>query len=286
MLWKFSATALAIPVAPTLTAKTIATSGLTPLSIYRYKIAAYNAIGAVTGTEASVTLTGTLNSVSLSWTAVTGALYYRIFRTTANGASNTQTLAGETELTSFVDIKADANLNPITAPAGNTTSGSVNGDAYAANLAPSAIMVDTLSAITAATPLDVIYKNIYGETKYVTVTPAVALGGQVELALSGSGNTIADNRITKPDNVEITNIDVGLQDITSVSNTPVTGAFNIVGNIHLFTCSSSVVNKFETEFFRDPFIFSAGEEIVIGTSANTAVTTGARVDITLITSLE
>ena len=81
MLWKF-AIATGNPTAPTLVAKTISGSGLTTLATYRYKIVGFNHVGSTIGsTETAVTLTGTQNAVTVSWTAVTGVTYYEVHRT-------------------------------------------------------------------------------------------------------------------------------------------------------------------------------------------------------------
>jgi hypothetical protein len=58
---------------------------------YRYTITAVNALGeTIRSNEQSAAVTGPTGSVALSWAAVTGATAYRIYRTAAGGASDTE----------------------------------------------------------------------------------------------------------------------------------------------------------------------------------------------------
>lgn len=286
-MWKFSATALATPAAATLTAKTISGSGLTVLSIYRYKVVAVGPVGGTAGgTESSVTLTGTQNAVSLSWAAIAGAAYYQIFRTIAGGASNSQVLLGESEGLTFTDVVPDSELDTgVTCPVSNTSQGSSDGDAYPTNYAASTVVIDTIGAITTVTPLDIIYKNIYGERKYISTTPGAAAGSQVEIIFSGKTNPVSDTRIKRGANSK-NHIDVSMNDVMGVGNTPATGSFIIYGYEFVFQSAASSPNKWDTYYLNTPIIFNAGDEVVYGVSANTAVTTVARNDVILVGSLE
>lgn len=94
-----------------------ASGGALPAATYYYTVTAVNAAGQTTGsTESSVTTTGTTSSVTLSWTPVTGATSYNIYRGTSPGAENvyyTSTTAA------FVDV--DATGTSGTPPSSNTT---------------------------------------------------------------------------------------------------------------------------------------------------------------------
>jgi hypothetical protein len=110
MLWKWSNTALSTPSAPTLTAKTYTGAGLTA-GTYRYKIVASDTIGdTLPSSEVSITLTGGQNSVALSWSSVTNATEYKIFRTVVGGATNTEHFLQSTEKTTFTDVSPDVDF--------------------------------------------------------------------------------------------------------------------------------------------------------------------------------
>ena len=65
------------------------TGGTLAAGTYFYKITATNAAGeSIAGVEASTTVSGTTSSIALSWTAVTGATGYRIYRGTAAGGES------------------------------------------------------------------------------------------------------------------------------------------------------------------------------------------------------
>ena len=285
VLWKF-AVATANPLAPTLTAKTISGSGLTLLAVYRYKIVGFNQVGSTVGsTETVVTLTGTQNAVTLTWAAVTGCSYYEVHRTSANGATNTQKLLGLTDALTITDVLPDSELDAtITPPASNTTAGSVDGLAYTGGKASTLTVIDTLAAITTPTPLDVIYRNIYGERKHLVVTPGAALGTQVELAIAGKSNPPNNSRINRSGDRHFG--DVAVIDVLSVGNTPVTGGFSIYGITPLFVNSVASGSRWETFMLENALTFGAGEEIAFGVSGNLAVTTAARQDMILVGVLE
>lgn len=89
--------------APVLNAPTTATTGGTlPAATYFYVITAVNANGeTLKSNEQSQATTGTTSTVSLGWTAVTGATGYKVYRSTATG---TQTLLATLgAVTSYTD---------------------------------------------------------------------------------------------------------------------------------------------------------------------------------------
>jgi hypothetical protein len=289
VLWNFSATSLGTPATPTLTAKTITGSGLSLLSTYRYKIVAYNMLGnSISSNEVSITLSGTQNAVSLTWTNLTGALDYSIYRTTANGATGTQKLLASTDQLSFIDILPDSDLDSETVPAIGTTSGNIDGEAFPLNYGTTYAVIDTMSPITTPTPLDIIYKNIYGEKCHINATPGAAAGSQVALSIKGLSNPLDSRRIKK--GVAGKNkkriFDVGVNDILSVGNTPATGSFVIYGHQHFFHMASDYSNRWNTVIFESSFVFNSNEEVIFGISGNAASTTTSRNDVILLGIVE
>jgi hypothetical protein len=287
-LWKFAATSISTPSAPTLTAKTISGAGLTPLSTYRYKIVANGGLGSTVGSsEASVTLSGGQNANTLSWSAVSGAVDYGIFRTTGNGSSNSQKLLATTDQTTYTDVVPDSNLDTnVSVPSSNTTSGNVNGNTYASGYGATHVVCDTVASISSSTPLDVIYKNIYGATNYLTVTPATSAGGQVMLQVKGGTNPTDSRRVQKGTNSKEYISDVGINDIVSVGNTPATGSFIIYGYNILFHMASDYANRWNTTYLENSLTFPSNQEIVFGVSGNAANTTATRHDVVLLGILE
>lgn len=285
ILWKF-AVATANATAPTLTAKTISGSGLTLLAVYRYKIVGFNHVGSTVGsTETAVTLTGTQNAVTVSWAAITGCSYYEVHRTSANGATGTQKLLGLTDAVSLTDVVPDSELDAtVTPPSSNTTAGNLDGLAYTGSKASTMAVIDTLAAITTPTPLDIIYRNIYGERKHLAVTPGAVLGSQVELAIQGKTNPANNNRISRGGNQQF--VDVAVADVLSVGNLPATGGFVVYGITPLFVNSVANAGRWETFMLENALTFGAGEELAFGVSGNLAVTTAARQDMILIGVLE
>lgn len=285
MLWKF-ANATGNPNAPTLVAKTIVGGGLTTLSTYRYKIVGFNHVGSTTGSaETLITLTGTQNAVTVTWAAVAGCAYYEIHRTSSNGLSNTQKLVSSTDTLSFTDVTPNGELdNAVTPPTSNTTAGNIDGFSYTGSRASTITVVNTLASITTPKPLEVIYRNIYGERKYLAVTPGAAIGAQVELLIPGQSNTTTTGRIIRSGAQQF--VDVAISDILSVGNTPVTGGFAIYGITPLFVNSVAAGGRWETFVLENALTFATGEEIAFGVSGNAAVTTAARQDMILIGILE
>lgn len=72
---------------------TATTGGTLAAGTYRYYVTATNADGETTvSNEESIVTTGATSTVTVTWTAVTGATGYKIYRTAVDGASGTQLL--------------------------------------------------------------------------------------------------------------------------------------------------------------------------------------------------
>lgn len=289
-LWNWSAGSISSPTGLTLAARSYSGAGLTVSSTYKYKIVASNIRGdTLPGTEVSVTLNSSQNAVYLSWTAVTGAADYQIFRTLAAGASNSEKFLTSTELTTHVDVSPDSALDPaITPPTSNTTSGGGSAGSYLTDYAASEVVIDTTSAISpSASPLDIVYTNIYGDRSYLTATPGSSVGSQVVLKFRGLSNP-SDNKRIKSCNSSGNpwkkgrTYEAGIQSIQGVGNLPSAGAFTIYGHNHIFHMSSDQPNKWVTQYFENTFIFQGESEILFGISANTSLSSAARHDILLL----
>lgn len=72
---------------------------------YMYVVTAVDGAGGeTTGTdEASIATNGTGQSVQISWTPITGAVKYNIYRTASNGASGSETLYATTQSATYID---------------------------------------------------------------------------------------------------------------------------------------------------------------------------------------
>lgn len=279
-LWSF-ATALAAPSAPTLTAKTLSGSGLTAAT-RRYKITAVSNNGETTpGAEASITLTGGQNATGLSWTAVTNASYYRVYRTAAGGATNTETLLLATELTAITDTSPDAELDTITPPVTNTSGGSSAGQAFPSYSFGTACLVDTISAITTPTPLDIVYKNQNDQYRYISATPQAAIGDQTPLGISNTLDPASSRRIPQSQWNRHA-LEVGVTQVLGVGNNPATGAYNIYGYQHFVTVASPNSGQYVTFYLDVPVVFSAGAEVVLSISSNSKSSTATRNDANVI----
>jgi len=274
-LWKFSV-ALLTPGVATLVAKTIPDSGLSLLSTYKYKIVAVNVLGkTLGGVEASITLTTTTNAVTLTWAAVAGALYYEVYRTLANGAANSEKYLTAIETLTFTDVIPDSELGIDVPPISNTTAGNVDGESYPTGMGASIVSVDTLYGISAATTLNIIYKDIYGNRRHMTsLTGTTVILGGIQLLPSGFVNPTTVTRISPSIGKEY--LSFAINDIVSVSTTPVTGSFGIYGKEIIIIDSPKAALGMVTTFLPSPISISAGEEIVLGftgtiaTAANNA----------------
>lgn len=114
----FNGTLLAAPGLPVATPAT--TGGTLTAGTYYYKVTALNANGETTGSpEVSATTTGSTGSVVLTWTAVTGATSYKIYKgTTAGGEANyfTSTTATYTDTGSAGTAGTVPAVNTATIP--------------------------------------------------------------------------------------------------------------------------------------------------------------------------
>jgi hypothetical protein len=117
-----SGTALAAPGPITATPET--TGGTLAAGEYFYKVTALNANGETTGSpEANATTTGATGSVQLTWTAITGATSYNVYRgTTAGGES----VVFNTATASFTDTGAEGAAGTV--PTVNTTNNILIGE--------------------------------------------------------------------------------------------------------------------------------------------------------------
>lgn len=77
---------------------------------YYYVISALDETGeTLQGTESSVVTVGSgQNAVNLTWTAVTGATSYKVFRTTTSGSYGASSLLGTAATNSYTDLLANA----------------------------------------------------------------------------------------------------------------------------------------------------------------------------------
>ncbi len=130
------------PAIPTLTSS--ASGGTLAAGTYFYKIVAVNAAGTSLGSpEASITVTGSTSSVSLSWAAVQGAVSYRVYRGTSAGsedhyqtaASNSFTDTGAVGTAGTVPVSNTATLPAPSAPTATGSSSIPVTATYASTLA-------------------------------------------------------------------------------------------------------------------------------------------------------
>lgn len=87
--------ALATPAAPTLTE----TTGTLTATTYSYKIVAYNDLGVTLPSTATTILTGASAGVVVTWTAVTGAIGYKVYGRTSAGPEKLMATVDEGTLT-------------------------------------------------------------------------------------------------------------------------------------------------------------------------------------------
>jgi hypothetical protein len=141
-----------------------ATAGgtLTASAIYKYKVTAIDSAGGETAasSEASGTVgTSGTQTLPVSWTAVAGASGYKLYRTAANGASNSELYIATVLTNSFTDAGAGTlgvNSPPSTANAFTATNnsnsllqlsigglGSATGQVYVSGLTPKATGIST-----------------------------------------------------------------------------------------------------------------------------------------------
>lgn len=106
---------LLAPTSPVATPST--TGGTLASNTYYYKITALDAAGETVGsTEVSATTTGTTSSVALTWTAVSGATSYKIYKGTTSNGENAYFTSGTA---SFTDTGTAGIAGTV--PGSNTT---------------------------------------------------------------------------------------------------------------------------------------------------------------------
>jgi len=86
---------LSTPAAPTLTA----TTGTMPATTYSYKIVAYNDLGVTLPSTAATIAAGASSGVVITWTAVTGAIGYKVYGRTSAGPEKLMATVDEGTLT-------------------------------------------------------------------------------------------------------------------------------------------------------------------------------------------
>lgn len=108
--------------APVLNAPSTATSGGTlAAGTWKYKLTATNSRGeTIASNESSQVTTGATSTVTNTWSAVTGATGYKLYRTLVNGAANSEKfLISLGAVTTYVDTNAVA-LGTALPPTSNT----------------------------------------------------------------------------------------------------------------------------------------------------------------------
>lgn len=113
----FDATLTAMVDLATLTPTPAASGGTLPIGVFKYYVTGVNAQGETAhGVEASATTTTAVSTVSLAWTAITGATSHNIYRTALGGATGTETLLATVgAVGAYVDTGAVA-PNGVTFP--------------------------------------------------------------------------------------------------------------------------------------------------------------------------
>ncbi len=106
---------------------------LTALATYRYKITAIDSAGGETTAstpEQTIALTAGNKTVTLYWTAVSGASGYKVYRTLANGATNTEvylsTVTSNYSVTNKISDTGTLTASGTSPPVSNTAYASTN----------------------------------------------------------------------------------------------------------------------------------------------------------------
>ena len=111
-----------------------------------YSVTALNATGETVGSiEISVLIDQTTKSITISWSAVTGATAYKVYRTNISGEYGATVLIAETNSAtlSFLDIGTAATTG--TPPTANTTAGGSPNYGSAPALSTTAIVLGALA---------------------------------------------------------------------------------------------------------------------------------------------
>ncbi len=118
--------ASAIPAPASPSAVGSSTGGTLGAATYYYKVVALvgGGQGVASAEAATSALTGSTNSVTVTWSAVTGATGYQIYRGTATGAENLYYTVGA--VTSFVDTGASGSVAGTPPTATSVTIGGVS----------------------------------------------------------------------------------------------------------------------------------------------------------------
>jgi hypothetical protein len=205
--WALTLAQVATPAAPTIT-----NAGTAATTSYGYKIVAVNGFGATLGTTpasaAGSTTTGaatltTTNYNVITFTSVSGAASYLIYRTSSSGTPSTTgiigtvpAIVGSNGLQTSTYVFNDTGLvGDGTTPATGNTTGSLFAPNFSGSLATSAL----------STPVNVV-ATPQGTAGAVTVTyKLVALSGASNTAASSAATTTTANAtLTTGNNVLIT----------------------------------------------------------------------------------
>lgn len=171
---------LNVPATPTATPS--ASGGSLATATYYYKVTAIDANGVETpgGAEASATVTGPTGSVALSWTAVTGASSYLIYRGTASGAQ---------------DVYYTSITNSYTDTGAVSTAGSPSSYARLVGGTYGAVSAPVLSAIGSLSSATLKVKTTVGLTvdQYVRIVDTYSFlrPTLTSVVASGSGSSLA-----------------------------------------------------------------------------------------------
>lgn len=187
---------------PVLNAPTPATTGGTlAIGVYKYVLTAINALGeTVASNEVSATTTTNASTVTNTWTAVTGATGYKLYRTAVGGASGSELLLSTGTLgvvVTFTDT-GSGTLGTASPPTVNTTGtpaaintltalypGSAMNPAAVSGVAAVAPATATLT-YSAGTPIALQTTGPNASKVYLDLTIQTPLGTEVYQNLDGN----------------------------------------------------------------------------------------------------
>ena len=173
---------------------TSTTGGTLAAATYGYRVSAYNQYGETTAsTTVTQATTGTTSTVTVSWTAVTGALGYRVYGRTSGSELLIYTVAAPA--TSFLDYGA---RTPAGALPGANTTGPFTSDMVGRAVylsgggAAAAQYAGTVSAFTSATQITVTPNITTTVTAGATATVGTDDSSAIDLAVAAlvSGSTL------------------------------------------------------------------------------------------------
>lgn len=152
----------------TITAIGSSFGGYLPAGTYYYKITATNQVGETTGsTEASVTLSTSGSSISLTWAAVTGATGYKIYRGGSSGGENVYVAVTTNSFNDITTVSTNG-----TVPTSNTTG-------------------TTWTPTLSQTPLQVLYLRNQSSANNATIAWTPTGGGSATVAVLAPNGAIA-----------------------------------------------------------------------------------------------